>query len=78
MSARATVTDRGAVLLGKNVACDAFEETKPLRVVTHAHADHMVGLRQSLRTCRKSLDDKSHERHDRRHAKPAFSVWVAW
>ena len=49
LSSRATVTDRGAVLLGKNVACDAFEESKPLRVVTHAHADHMVGLRQSLR-----------------------------
>jgi putative mRNA 3-end processing factor len=55
LSIRATVTDRGAVLLGKNVACDAFEETKPLRVVTHAHADHMVGLRQSLRACEKVL-----------------------
>jgi putative mRNA 3-end processing factor len=55
MSYEASVTDRGAVLLGKNVACDAFEETKPLRVVTHAHADHMVGLRQSLRTCEKVL-----------------------
>ena len=59
MSARATVTDRGAVLLGKNVACDAFEETKPLRVVTHAHADHMVGLRQSLRACKKVLMTKA-------------------
>jgi putative mRNA 3-end processing factor len=59
LSVRATVTDRGAVLLGKNVACDAFEETKPLRVVTHAHADHMVGLRQSLRTCEKVLMTKA-------------------
>jgi len=59
LSIRATVTDRGAVLLGKNVACDAFEETKPLRVVTHAHADHMVGLRQSLRACKKVLMTKA-------------------
>ena len=59
MSSRASVTDRGAVLLGKSVACDAFEDTKPLRVVTHAHADHMVGLRQSLRTCEKVLMTKA-------------------
>jgi putative mRNA 3-end processing factor len=59
LSSRATVTDRGAVLLGKNVACDAFEETTPLRVVTHAHADHMTGLRQSLRTCEKVLMTKA-------------------
>ena len=59
LSSRASVTDRGAVLLGKSVACDAFEHTKPLRVVTHAHADHMVGLRQSLRTCEKVLMTKA-------------------
>ena len=59
MSARATVTDRGAVLLGKSVACDAFEPTKPLRVVTHAHADHMAGLKQSLKTCEKVLMTKA-------------------
>ncbi len=53
------MTDRGAILLGKNVACDAFEATKPLRVVTHAHADHMAGLRQSLRTCKKVLMTKA-------------------
>ncbi|MEM1566596.1 MAG: MBL fold metallo-hydrolase [Candidatus Bathyarchaeia archaeon] len=51
MSAKATITDRGAVILGKSVACDAFDESKPLRIVTHAHADHMIGLQQSLRTC---------------------------
>lgn len=55
LSAKASVTNRGAVQLGKNVACDAFDETRPLRVVTHAHADHMLGLRQSLRTCEKVL-----------------------
>ena len=49
------VTQRGAVLLGNSVACDAFDETRPLRVVTHAHADHLVGLRRSLRSCEKVL-----------------------
>jgi putative mRNA 3-end processing factor len=41
----------GAVLLGKNVACDAYDEARPIRVVTHAHADHMVGLGKSLKNC---------------------------
>lgn len=59
MSLKASVTRRGAVLLGKNVVCDAFEENKPLRVVTHAHADHMMGLQQSLKTCEKVLMTKA-------------------
>ncbi|UCE15534.1 MAG: hypothetical protein JSV12_06575 [Candidatus Bathyarchaeota archaeon] len=48
---KAAVTERGAILLGKHVACDAFDEVRPLRVVTHAHADHMLGLRESLKNC---------------------------
>jgi putative mRNA 3-end processing factor len=59
LTQKASITDKGAVLLGKYVACDAFDETKPLRVVTHAHADHMMGLRQSLRTCEKVLMTKA-------------------
>ena len=55
LSLKAAITPRGAVLLGSYVACDAFDETKPLRVVTHAHADHLMGLHQSLRTCEKVL-----------------------
>jgi putative mRNA 3-end processing factor len=55
LSAKAMVTQRGAVLLGNSVACDAFDETRPLRVVTHAHADHLVGLKRSLRSCEKVL-----------------------
>ncbi|NIR87966.1 hypothetical protein GWO13_10615 [Candidatus Bathyarchaeota archaeon] len=51
MSSKASVTQRGAVLLGKHVACDAFDEVRPLRVVTHAHSDHMLGLRESLENC---------------------------
>ncbi len=53
MSEKARVSERGAVLLGKTVACDAFDETRSLRVVTHAHADHLVGLRRSMRHCEK-------------------------
>jgi len=59
MSAKATITDRGAVLLGKRVACDAYDETKPLRIVTHAHADHTIGLQQSLTKCEKVLMTKA-------------------
>lgn len=51
MLSKATITNKGAVLLGKHVACDAFDETKPLRLVTHAHSDHMLGLRQSFKHC---------------------------
>jgi putative mRNA 3-end processing factor len=55
LSEKALVSQRGAVLLGDSVACDAFEEARPLRVVTHAHADHLVGLRRSLKSCDKVL-----------------------
>ena len=49
------MTQRGAVLLGNWVACDAYAENRPVRVVTHAHADHTGGLRWSLRECQKVL-----------------------
>lgn len=55
LSLNASVTYRGAVQLGKIIACDSFDETRPLRVVSHAHADHMMGLHQSLRKCQKVL-----------------------
>jgi putative mRNA 3-end processing factor len=51
MMPKASVTGRGAVLLGKYVACDGFDKARPLRVVTHVHSDHLLGLRQSLRKC---------------------------
>ncbi len=53
--ANASVTHRGAVLLGDSVACDAFDHRRPLRIVTHAHADHLCGLRSSLRKCESVL-----------------------
>jgi len=55
LSVKAGVSERGAVLLGDSVACDAFDDDRPLRVVTHAHADHLVGLRRSLRSGKRVL-----------------------
>lgn len=52
---RAHVTKTGAILLGDNVACDAFEASRPIRIVTHAHADHLGGLRKSIKCCEKVL-----------------------
>jgi putative mRNA 3-end processing factor len=46
-------------LLGNSVACDAYAENRPLRVVTHAHADHTGGLRWSLRECQKVVMTKA-------------------
>jgi len=48
---KAAVTKRGAVLLGNYLACDGFDEARPLRVITHAHSDHLLGLRTSLKSC---------------------------
>lgn len=55
MSARAQVAKNGAVLLGDGVACDAFDGLRPIRIVTHAHADHLGGLRKSVKRCQKVL-----------------------
>jgi len=55
LAERACVTKTGAVLLGDNVACDAFDANRPLRIVTHAHADHLGGLRKSIKCCEKVI-----------------------
>lgn len=52
MLGKANVNGKGAILLGDGVACDSFDDARPLRVVTHAHYDHLTGLQQSLRTCK--------------------------
>jgi len=52
MNPKASVAKNGAVLLGRNVACDSSDLHRPIRVVTHAHYDHLGGLQQSLRRCR--------------------------
>jgi putative mRNA 3-end processing factor len=51
IKSKADVTKSGAVILGKHVACDAHDDSRPIRVVSHAHADHMVGLGKSLKNC---------------------------
>ena len=55
MSGKAGVSESGAVLLGESVACDAFDANRPLHVVTHAHADHLLGLRRSLKSGKRIL-----------------------
>jgi len=49
----ASISSSGAILLGRRVACDAHKDGRPVRVVTHAHYDHILGLERSLRYCRK-------------------------
>ncbi len=44
----ASVSKRGAVLLGSTVAVDG-PHGRPIRVVSHIHSDHLVGLRESAR-----------------------------
>jgi len=46
---KATITKNGAILLGKHTTVDAHEKTRPIRIITHAHADHLIGLHQSLK-----------------------------
>lgn len=36
-----------AILLGRNIAIDGFAP-RPIRVITHIHADHILGLRESI------------------------------
>ncbi|GBF08323.1 conserved hypothetical protein [Aeropyrum pernix] len=44
----ARVTSKGAILLGCSFAADAYHR-RPVRIVTHAHEDHMKGLSRSVR-----------------------------
>lgn len=44
----ATVAETGAILLGSNYAVDGFYK-RIVRVVTHAHRDHLLGLGRSAR-----------------------------
>jgi len=50
LEALASVNARGAVLLGDTLTCDAHGP-RPVRLVSHAHADHLEGLGTSLRQC---------------------------
>lgn len=45
-----TIESNGAILMGANVVCDAHWH-RPIRIVTHAHLDHIWGLEQSINEC---------------------------
>ena len=47
---QATIAQNGAILLGKNVVCDSHIR-RPLRIVTHAHSDHIIELKNSFIEC---------------------------
>ncbi len=46
----ASIEPNGAVLLGETVTCDAHAPRK-IRIITHAHHDHLWGLKKSLSFC---------------------------
>jgi putative mRNA 3-end processing factor len=50
----ASVSAGGAVILGATLTCDAHGP-RPVRLVSHIHADHLHGLAASLRECRQVL-----------------------
>jgi len=48
---KAKITQSGAVLLGKHIVCDAHAK-RPVRIVTHAHSDHLLQLETSITECK--------------------------
>lgn len=50
----ASIAPNGAILLGDKVTCDAHWD-RSLRIVTHAHADHLWGLEESLKYCQQVI-----------------------
>ena len=45
---KATITDSGAVLLGKYLACDGFEVKRLVGGISHAHGDHIQKFETAL------------------------------
>ncbi|HDD25804.1 MAG TPA: hypothetical protein ENF75_01790 [Acidilobales archaeon] len=48
---KVNVLSNGAIVLGSNVVIDSHYNRR-VRVVTHTHSDHMIGLRSSIALCR--------------------------
>jgi len=46
------ITRSGAIIIDNMLSCDAHTDGIPLRVVTHAHSDHLIGITHSVRRCR--------------------------
>ncbi|MDI6840093.1 MAG: MBL fold metallo-hydrolase [bacterium] len=51
---KAKIESNGAILLGDCLTCDAHFN-RPIRVVTHAHLDHILGLEDSINECEQVL-----------------------
>lgn len=45
---KASITLDGSILLGKHVACDAFQKGRSIAVFTHIHTNHVVGFGSAL------------------------------
>lgn len=46
----ASIELNGAILIGNSITCDAHFP-RPIRVVTHAHLDHICGIEKSIAEC---------------------------
>lgn len=47
-----SVTKNKAILIGDHITCDAHEDGRDVRVITHAHYDHVLGLKESISKCK--------------------------
>ncbi len=47
--ARSYISETGAVVLAEGIAADGHTQGLIARIVTHAHTDHLVGIRESIR-----------------------------
>lgn len=52
---KAIITKSGAVLLGKHIVCDGFEENRSIQVISHFHGDHLGNFERCLATCESIL-----------------------
>jgi putative mRNA 3-end processing factor len=50
----ADITDNGAVLLGDNIVCDSHH-SRPVRIVSHSHSDHLIQIHDSVKYCEKVI-----------------------
>ena len=41
------ITRKGGIVIGNNIVCDGYAP-KPIRIITHAHADHIIYLEDSI------------------------------
>jgi putative mRNA 3-end processing factor len=51
------ILPNGAILVGKNIVIDGHAK-RPLRIITHVHADHIIDLEDSIRECKEIIATK--------------------